>query len=115
MINYKTKEDYLCSWFENEPNYFNRKIYYIGLTKGLGGYHQLLNKGFVDKRFHQSEIYLSKTKRFIINKINIIKDEIRRKFNSMDKEDFEVFLKDYIETQINPYKTIIENNFKDIL
>ncbi len=50
MLNYRTKERYLCSWFENEPDIYGQKVCYIGVTNGLGGYRHMLAKGFVDRR-----------------------------------------------------------------
>jgi hypothetical protein len=62
LINYKTKERLLCSWFENEKDFHAQKIHYIGLTNGLGGYNQMLAKGFIDRRFNKPAI-LGRSKR----------------------------------------------------
>lgn len=51
LLNYKTKEKYLCSWFENNSNFHGQKVYYIGVNGGLGGYNFMIQKGFVDRRF----------------------------------------------------------------
>lgn len=50
LINYKTKERYLCSLNENEPDFYGQKVWYIGIENGLGGYRTMLAKGFVDRR-----------------------------------------------------------------
>lgn len=60
MINYNTKEKYLCSWMQNEPLFFNQKIYFIGINE-LGGYNQLISKGFIDRRFISYFTVINKT------------------------------------------------------
>ena len=61
LINYKTKEKFLCSWAEEEPLYFNQKVYFAGNgIDGLGGYRQMLKKGFVDRRFQKPAPFSNK-------------------------------------------------------
>lgn len=57
----KGKESYLVSWFDNQPNVFGRKVYYIGVTNGLGGYRYLLEQGFQDRRFNKPIVYQNKS------------------------------------------------------
>jgi len=38
-------EKLLCSWKNNEPDYFGQKVNYIGLD-GLGGYRAMLSNGW---------------------------------------------------------------------
>lgn len=52
LINYKTKERYLCDWFKHNELFHNQTVHYIGLD-GLGGYNQMLAKGFIDRRFEK--------------------------------------------------------------
>ena len=68
FVLFKGKESYLCSWFENEPDFYGRKVHYVGVTDGLGGYRQMLAKGFTDRRFNKPERYTSKTIKYIYNK-----------------------------------------------
>lgn len=65
LINYKTKERVLCSWWENEPYCWGRKVYYIGVTNGLGGYHNMIAKGFIDRRFSRDVVTRNKVFDFI--------------------------------------------------
>jgi hypothetical protein len=66
LKNYKTKEEYLCSWFENEPDYYGRKVHYIGKTNGLGGLNKMLEDGFVTrKNYHY---YLTRTQEYLLFK-----------------------------------------------
>ena len=51
LVNYKTKEKYLCSWFENDSHFHGQKICYIGINGGLGGYNYMIQRGFIDRRF----------------------------------------------------------------
>lgn len=44
------REKLLCSWGDNEPDFHNQKVHYIGITNGLGGYKDMLNKGWFDRR-----------------------------------------------------------------
>jgi len=53
LVNYKTKERYLCSFDENLPPLFGQKIHYIGITNGLGGFRSMLSKGFVVRKFQK--------------------------------------------------------------
>ena len=69
MINWATKEQLLCSWWEDQPNCFGRKVHYIGVTNGLGGYHKMIQKGFVDRRFQREVNFISKVKQYLINKL----------------------------------------------
>jgi len=55
LLNYKTKEKYLCSWFEDEPDFYGQKINFIGTRNGLGGYNYMIGKGFIDRRFAKIE------------------------------------------------------------
>lgn len=60
---------HLCSWFENEPYFYGQKVNYIGVS-GLGGYRNLLNAGWVDKR----DFSIDKA-----NKANRIEDYLKTK------------------------------------
>lgn len=77
LINYTTKERLLCSWFQNEPNFNGQEIHYIGLTNGLGGYRQMLDKGFIDRRFR-------KDRELLFLRSN--KEIMKRKYDKMKKE-----------------------------
>lgn len=50
LICKKTRKKLLCSWFPNQPDYFGQKVHYIGVTDGLGGYHNILKNGYYDRR-----------------------------------------------------------------
>lgn len=69
LINHKTKERYLCSWGENEPDFYGQKVNFIGITEnGLGGYRQMLSNGFIDRRFEKYTPELTKVQLFKIKK-----------------------------------------------
>lgn len=68
MINWKTREQLLCSWWENEPDCWGRKVYYIGVTNGLGGYRKMIEKGFIDRRFQREVDTFNKIRQYIFNR-----------------------------------------------
>lgn len=82
LVNYKSGEKYTCSWDESDhfKMFYDQKIYYVGLT-GLGGYQNMLSKGFEDRRFIRYK-YESKFKKRLYEKIGI-----ERILNSFKKEE----------------------------
>lgn len=71
MINYKTKETLLCSWAQGEPNFHGREVHFIGVNEnGLGGYRQMLAKGFIDRRFQKADPFPNKVMEYKFKKRN---------------------------------------------
>ena len=68
LLRRNKNESLLCSWFENQPNYFNRKVYYIGVSNGLGGYKYMLSQGWIDRRNNKIIKKHSKLKIYKFNK-----------------------------------------------
>lgn len=69
FVLFKGRQSVLCSWHENEPDLYGRKVHYIGVTNGLGGYREMINNGWIDRRFNKSVIMETKTMRYIEDKI----------------------------------------------
>lgn len=49
LKNYKTREKLTCCW-SHTHSHFGQKVYYIGVSEGLGGYNYMISQGWVDRR-----------------------------------------------------------------
>lgn len=62
LINYRTRERYLCSWHQDEPDFWRQKVHYIGVTNGIGGLNYMREKGFEIRAYNQSSRLLWRCK-----------------------------------------------------